>query len=139
MSEDVELVVISPYVFAGIRPIDLPQSFYRKMNVNVVTYNVAHVIDGIARYVKVSEEDLKSRCRRREYCDARHMYCNILRTKLNYSLINIGRSIGRDHTTVINSVKNHNSLYKSDQKYKALYDRIDRYVEIMSASDENGA
>ena len=66
------------------------------------------------------------------------MYCNILRTKMEYSYIDIGRSINRDHTTAISSVNKHNNLYKSDQKYKALYDRVDRYVEVMSSSDDHG-
>jgi chromosomal replication initiation ATPase DnaA len=136
MSEEKEIVVISPYVFAGIRPIDLPESFFRKMKVNVLKYKLDHVINGIYRYVKISDEQLKSRCREREYCDARHMYCYILRTKMDYSLIQIGRSIGRDHTTAINSINKHKNLYNSDQKYKALFDRVDRYVEIMSASDD---
>lgn len=138
MNQNAELVVISPYAFAGIRPIDLPKSFYKKMHVPVVEYNLRHVIDGISRYVKISEEQLNSRCRKRTICDARHMYCNILRTKMEYSYIDIGRSINRDHTTAISSVNKHNNLYKSDQKYKALYDRVDRYVEVMSSSDDHG-
>lgn len=137
MSEEKEKIVINPYVYVGIRPVDLPDNFLKNIKVSVLNYDVSHVIQGIERYKKVSEVDLKSRCRKREYCDARHMYCNILRNKMDYSLINIGRTLGRDHTTVINSINNHNGLYETDQKYKDTYDKIDRYVDIMSASDDN--
>lgn len=137
MTEEIEKVVISPYAFAGIKPIDLPKSFYNTMKFNVVEYKVDHVIQGIDRYLKISEQQLKSKCRKRTICDARHMYCHFLKSKMKYSLVDIGQSYGRDHTTVISSISKHNNLYESDQKYKALYDRISRYAEIMSASDED--
>ena len=46
MCEEKEKVVISPYVFAGIRPIDLPKSFYNSFKAPVVIYKINHVIDG---------------------------------------------------------------------------------------------
>lgn len=137
MSEEKESVVISPYVYAGIRPVDLPDNFLRNVKVSVINYSVSHVLQGIERYTSISDEQLSSRCRKGPLCDARHMYCNILRQKMDYSLIDIGRSIKRDHTTVMNSIKKHNGLYDTDQKYRAIYDRVDRYVDIMSSSDDN--
>lgn len=136
MSE--ERVVIDAYVYPGIRPVDLPENFLKKVKVSVLNYKKEHVIDGIQRYKKVTQEELQSRCRKRKLCDARHMYCNILRTKMDYSLIDIGRTLGRDHTTVINSIKCHESLYGTDEVYTRIYDKVDRYVDIMSASDNNG-
>jgi chromosomal replication initiation ATPase DnaA len=137
MSVEKERIIIDPYVYPGIRPVDLPENFLKNIKISTLKYDVSHVIKGIERYKKISEANLKSRCRKREFCDARHMYCNMLREKMDYSLINIGRTLGRDHTTVIHSVNNHRGLYETDPKYKAIYDKIDRYVDIMSASDNN--
>ena len=74
---------------------------------------------------EVTLEQLVSRCRERDIVDARKITCKVLKTKFNYSLKSIGDFIGgRDHTTVIHSITEFDSLYGNNEAFKAKADSI---------------
>jgi chromosomal replication initiator protein len=127
-------VLINPYVFAGIKPAHLPSDIQDRMKISVFKYKKEYVNEAIEKFLGVDEKTLASRWRKRHVCDARHMYCGIMRDKLNWYLDDIGETIGgRDHTTVINSIEQHNALLDTNEKYREGYKKVSRYVDIMSA------
>ncbi len=126
--------IISPYVFAGIKPADLPKDIQDRIKISVYNYKKEYVNDAIEKYLGVDQVVLASKWRKRYVCDARHMYCSLMRYKLNWYLDDIGETIGgRDHTTVINSIQKHDALVKNDAEYREAYQKVSRYVDIMSA------
>ena len=72
--------------------------------------NKAYVID-----------DLSIRSRQQNYAYARHTYCGLMRSLTKFSSVRIGKSINRDHATVLSSAKVHKELMKTDEKYRARY------------------
>jgi chromosomal replication initiator protein len=64
------------------------------------------VIDAVATYYKVSQQDLTGRSRKREISTPRQVAMYLLREETDSSLVDIGRALGgRDHTTVIHGIE----------------------------------
>ena len=75
-------------------------------------------------------DDLASRSRRQNYVFARHTYCGLLRNLTKLSTSTIGKSINRDHATIVNSCKLHYQLMQTDKQYRETY----RYCEYILVS-----
>lgn len=65
-------------------------------------------------------EDLDSRTQTRNMADARLIYSNILRTNTVFSTTEIGKSIKRDHSTIIHSCKNKSIIFSNKHLAKML-------------------
>jgi hypothetical protein len=85
---------------------------------------------------------LQSKDRYRELVELRNIYCFLAR-QLNYSLVNIGASLGkRDHTTVIHSITCFKNLLETDegfrQKYITILNHIKKQYEssVMDSPDQ---
>lgn len=77
----------------------------------------------IWKIMGVTASQIKSRSRRREVVNARHIYCYVLKTETNMTLKAIGETLnGRDHTTVLNSV-NKGRWYVEAEPEMAHYHR----------------
>tara|TARA_R100000789_G_C2994281_1_gene146977 strand:- start:167 stop:598 length:432 start_codon:yes stop_codon:yes gene_type:complete len=61
---------------------------------------------------------------RREYVEARGMYCVLLREMTNLTLISIGKSLNKDHTTVLYSLENFKYWTVADPHLEKSYIRI---------------
>jgi hypothetical protein len=73
--------------------------------------------------------NLDSRSRCRELVELRSIYCYLGR-QMRYSLDTIGKSVGdRDHTTVINSLRNFNDLMDTDEQFRQKYSAIVTYIK----------
>ncbi len=80
----------------------------------------AGVIDAVARYFGVSEQDLGGRQRRREIVLPRQVAMFILRTESDTSLVDIGRALGgRDHTTVMHGIEKIERELETDVQLRA--------------------
>ncbi len=66
-------------------------------------------------------DDLASRNRRHDYALARHTYCGLMRSLTDLSSERIGKSISRNHSTVLHSDKIHKLLMKTDKIYRERY------------------
>lgn len=66
-------------------------------------------------------EDMVSSSRQRKYIDARMVYCKILKDR-GHTFVAIGKSLGKDHATVIHHV------VKSEYLLKAERDLHDKYL-----------
>lgn len=64
--------------------------------------------------------DLKARSRERKYVGARISYSHILRD-LGFGWTFIGRTINRNHATIINSVKQFETYMRFDPNFKELH------------------
>ena len=116
---------ISPYAFPGLKLSGLSKKKFPFLKKVVVKMTREEIVDIILKGCDVTLEQLVSKCRERDIVDARKITCKILKTKFNYSLKSIGDFIGnRDHTTVIHSITEFNSLYGNNESFKAKADSI---------------
>jgi chromosomal replication initiation ATPase DnaA len=72
----------------------------------VVAKTPAGIIREVCDRYELTEEELKSRSHRRDLVFPRHLAMYLLKEETNLTLSAIGRSFGRDHTTVIHAIKN---------------------------------
>lgn len=63
------------------------------------------VIDIIAREMDVSVDEIKSKKRTKKITEARQLYMYFARELLNESLVAIGKTVDRDHSTVLHGIK----------------------------------
>jgi chromosomal replication initiator protein len=114
---------ISPYVYPGIKTEFIPKIKNKQYLRSRVTPE--EVMNVIAQNYGITTMDILSRVRKREICDARHMFCAIMRKQFKYSLKSIGEMVsGRDHTTAIHSIQTFNDRCKNEEDFKELSDRI---------------
>jgi chromosomal replication initiation ATPase DnaA len=75
------------------------------------------------RFLRLDKCFFTGKCRLREYVDARSMYCAYMRETYenNMPLVAIGKTINRHHATVMNAIKVHNNLIKTDPNYQKQY------------------
>jgi hypothetical protein len=67
---------------------------------------------------------IRNKSRRRELVDARHMIMRLLHDT-NITLVQIGIIMGgRDHTTVIHGLKQHENLYDTNTAYRKQYEHL---------------
>ena len=83
----------------------------------------------------VDPEDARSRARYRAITIARHAYC-LLCSSLDSmtTLAGIGKTINRDHSTVIHSIKKCNDLRETDITFAAMFQEC---IYKLSESSEN--
>jgi len=116
-------MIISPYVYPGVKTEFIPAIKNKQYLRSRVTPE--EVMNVIAQNYGITTMDILSRVRKREICDARHMFCAIMRKQFKYSLKSIGEMVsGRDHTTAIHSIQTFNDRCKNEEDFKELSERI---------------
>jgi len=73
---------------------------------------------------RVFKCDTLSYSRKRENVNGRIATSFYLRSVEKLSLKKIANQLKRDHSSVIHYIKQHDSLYLYDKKYKGLYDKL---------------
>ena len=66
--------------------------------------NSSYILETVSNYFNVKIDEIKSKKRNQPITNARQVYMYLAREILNESLLNIGKSIDRDHSTVINGI-----------------------------------
>ena len=83
-------------------------------------------------------DSLVLKSQRREYVETRGMYCTLLRELTNITLISIGQSLTKDHTTVMYAIENFDYWKKSDMNLKNSYTTIkesfSKYLKLKETS-----
>lgn len=116
---------ISPYVFPGIRVVDLPMNQIPKINSYQFKITEEEIMQIVAEEFNVTAQDIISSSRNREVVDARHIYCAAIMMRLKPTLEKIGEKINyRDHTTVRHALIKFSERYKYEDAYKESSDRI---------------
>lgn len=125
--------VVSPYVYPGIRLADLPATIRTVIKKRGRQYNQTVIADSIFKVMSVPFRDIEHKTRKKGIVDARKIYCYQMKSKLNWSLKEIGRSMGnRDHTTVIHSIKAYQDLYETDDIFRDVCDKIEDEIDCRS-------
>jgi chromosomal replication initiator protein len=114
---------INPYVFPGIKAEFLPEIKNKtRIKARITPEEVMSIV---AKNYGITSSDILSRVRKREMCDARHMFCAIMRKQFRYSLKSIGEMVsGRDHTTAIHSIQTFDDRCKTEEGYKEFSDKV---------------
>ena len=81
------------------------------------------IIEETAKYFSISPEDIKGPSRTKLFVSSRQISMYLIRTLTNFSLAEIGDFFSRDHSTVINSLKQiEKNIKKSPDFYKTIRD-----------------
>lgn len=130
-------IKISPYCYAGIRISDLPLQIRRVIRMRTRIYSQAIISDAIEKVTGIGFSMLANKTRKHSVVFARHIYCYQMRDKTNLSLKEIGQMLGgRDHTTVVNSVRVYHNLNETDDAFYQLALKIEDEIDRVS-SDAN--
>ena len=76
----------------------------------------------------------KDRSRKAGSVRIRHAIGKILSVNLGYTLTEIGKQMGVDHTVIVYCRSLHHARYQSDQAYANVHDELERYK---SPADES--
>ena len=79
--------------------------------------SLENVMEAVVSVTGVPAEKVFGKDRMREVASARHMFCYMARKYTNASLGNVGKFLGRDHTTAINSVKVCNDMLDTKEEF----------------------
>ena len=91
------------------------------MELDKGNFNITELAVFISKFQGIDITEIN---RKQEYVWARQVYCFIAKENGKESLLNIGKAINRDHSTVIYSIKKHKQLSKFDYEYKAFAAKI---------------
>jgi len=81
------------------------------------------LINLVCRFFNLDVDRFKGRDRHKHYCDARNMYAFYIRDtyKAQISLTQLGKTIERDHSSIIHYLKQHDNLMFRDELYTERY------------------
>ena len=108
---------MNPYIIPGLKNIKVPARY-----LNLVSkITIDSVLNTVCEVYCVDKKLLPAKTRKRNIVEARHMISWILVKRVGMSMSSVGRDIlgGRDHTTIINSLKVYSNLYDTDDSFKA--------------------
>ena len=105
---------INPYVFAG-----LTEGHYGLKSEH-------YILDIVCRHFGVQKEEIASASRKRHRVLPRHIVCKLLKDYTRLSLKDIGWFMGgRDHSTIIHSIRAIENLIFTDKEFEKEYKIIE--------------
>tara|TARA_R100000734_G_C3319120_1_gene114335 strand:+ start:7943 stop:8347 length:405 start_codon:yes stop_codon:yes gene_type:complete len=78
-----------------------------------------------------TNQNLNIRNRKREMVYARAVYFKLCKQHTRASLSRIGKSVGKDHATVLHGIKvfdTHIGIYEDSLEYKKIFYKLDRII-----------
>lgn len=91
--------------------------------------NLDNVMEAVSSVTGVPSEKVFGRDRFREIAAARHLFCYTAKLHTDCTLATIGRFLGRDHTTAINSIKVCNDMIDvHDEVFVSMINEINSYI-----------
>ena len=115
------------------RPIDLPMTrealgdAFAEPRGNQLT--LVQITDVVTSYYNLQLKDLQSRRRHKSVTEPRQICMWLARKRTRFSLEEIGGFFGgRDHTTVIHSIRTVDNRRDSEPEYRATVDQLDQHV-----------
>lgn len=108
------------------------EKFVRHINKEVSLEQIKQLV---ADHFNVREDSLQSKSRKRNVVMARQLSMYLAKNLTTYSLNKIGGTFGgRDHSTVIYSVKAVKDLIDTDEKFKATVLELEKKIKLSLAS-----
>ena len=83
-----------------------------------VSLSTDSILEAVSNHFNVKIEEIKSKKRNQPITNARQVYMYLTREILNESLLNIGKSIDRDHSTVIHGIEKIEEKIKTDKNFE---------------------
>lgn len=91
--------------------------------------NLENVLEAVVSVSGVPGEKILGKRRDRDISTARHIFCYLSRSHTVASLDAIGKFLGRDHTTVINSIRVVNDMIDTDYEvFVQLVNECNNYI-----------
>lgn len=87
----------------------------------------------ICGYYDITVKELKSKDRHARIVEARHIFCYVSRLCTTHSLLEIGRFLNRDHTTVIHAVQQVRTHSQMEEQFKEHLTDIEHAVYHQSS------
>lgn len=84
-----------------------------------VSVSADTILDAVSSHFNVKIDEIKSKKRNQPITNARQVYMYLTREILNESLLNIGKTIDRDHSTVIHGIEKIEEKIKNDKNFEA--------------------
>lgn len=84
------------------------------------------IFDTVCDIFKVTEEEMKGKCRKRNLVEPRQIIMYMLYNKTARNLKSIGRLMNRDHATVIYANNTVKDLMDTDKLYKAQIEYLEK-------------
>lgn len=105
---------MNAYIIPGIRGAKLPVNLF----LNRTT--AERVVRATCDVLNVDINDLIGKTRKKEVVEARHIISFILVKRVGLTLKTVGQLYlgGRDHTTIINSLKKFDNLYDTEESFR---------------------
>ncbi len=98
----------------------------RKENSGKITIDT--IINEVGDYYSITESQLKSKSRIGQIALARQIAMYLARTLLNMTYQGIGKSFGKDHTTVMANVQKIQDSVKNDAQMKLTMDKLSKKI-----------
>lgn len=83
-----------------------------------VSLSCDYILETVSNYFNVKIEEIKSKKRNQPITNARQVYMYLARELLSESLLNIGKIIDRDHSTVIYGIEKIEKKIKKDKNFE---------------------
>lgn len=91
------------------------------------------IIKVVFEHTKISYEMMKSKCRKREYVEARYIAMSLIRKHTTLNFKRIGLIFGGfDHSTIIHACDTIQDLIFSSKDFRNQYEKIERDFMIRS-------
>ncbi len=96
-----------------------------------VTVTVEKIFAAVYKKYNISRDDIVSSKRTKDIANARHITVYIIRTVTDMSLPNIGKIIGRDHSTVMSSLETVEKRMAQDSVFRAELEEMIKEIRGM--------
>ena len=115
---------MSPYVMPGLKDIKV------KLVAPIKKQPIERILNIVTEEFGVTVSEIQGKKRDRRIIDARQIVCHVMVVMMRLTLKYTGTYAlgGRDHTTVIHSIRMFRNVYETDEEYREKADRvIDRF------------
>jgi chromosomal replication initiator protein len=122
---------ISPYIFPGLKREYIDGRLHPYLNKEKMVITEEQIFEIVGKDYGLTKEQIISRSRKRECVESRHLIAYILKRKTRLSLAKIGEMVGgKDHTTIIHSVKTFENIFDTDSVFRERCENVFAKVGI---------
>ena len=117
---------LSPYVFPGLK-LTQKEREGLKNSQRSLRYKMSkdEILEIIAEECSIKVSDISSKTRKTEVVNGRFIFCGVMKEYFGYSLKKIGEFVGgRDHTTIIHSIREYKNRYQNEEHYRHMVNNI---------------
>ena len=113
---------MNAYVIPGLKGVKVPAKYF------AMSYKIKSedVINAVCETYELTVDQLRSKDRSRVFVEARHVTCWVLVKKMGMTLSEVGKTFlgGRDHTTVISSIRRFHDMYDTEEQFREKVDAL---------------